>query len=338
MNAASAAAATVAAIDGMGEPGPPALPPPLSPLSLPVTVIQSLAALHVVSHAAKQAASACAACTASLDATNACVVAVKALCSSSAYDAAAVALSACAAAASAVTRCLSEATLAMHVAESNTTVTKAALKCATAEAAKALRVGATVHTAALGDRLTCVQNVDTANTYVLQVTECVIISTEAEQSCTKALARARRIYAATVGDGAAAAVEARFGTAAWYQEHMHDNVYRDSKLTLMQVIYFFLMWKREHKVGRKAMDSFINFMDLLLPSGNILPPTLHLFQRAIKAEDWQQYELHICSREGCTGHAWEYLHPSEWLSHQEDRCPNCNEPRFTTTRVTGNAC
>jgi hypothetical protein len=160
---------------------------------------------------------------------------------------------------------------------------------------------------------------------------------EAAQRGATAIARAKAIHAACVGDGAAA-VEARFGTVAWYQAHMHDNVYSDSKLTLMQVVYFFLMWKRQYRVGRKAMDSFINFMSLLLPSsGNILPPTLHLFQRVIKAADWQQYELHICSREGCTGHAWEYLHPSEWLSHQDDKCPKCNGPRFTTSRVTGNA-
>ena len=131
----------------------------------------------------------------------------------------------------------------------------------------------------------------------------------------------------------------REGTMAWYKQRLADKLFPGSLFTLLEAVYFLLMWKRTYRIGRQAMDSVIKLISTrMLPAGHILPPTLHMVQRVSGAEEWDQYEVHICGKKGCKGHAWDYIPRTEWREHRDDQCPYCKTPRFKCSKVTGETC
>ena len=129
---------------------------------------------------------------------------------------------------------------------------------------------------------------------------------------------------------------ARPGTPQWYKQRFRDKLFPGSKITLQQAVYGLLMWKRVYSVGRKAMDTLIKLISTrMLPQGHILPPSLHILQRVSEAQEWDEYEVHVCGKKSCAGHAWDYIPRGNWKEHCNDVCPHCSGPRFKSSKVTG---
>jgi hypothetical protein len=129
---------------------------------------------------------------------------------------------------------------------------------------------------------------------------------------------------------------AKPGTPQWYKQRLRDKLFPGSKFTLQQAVYGLLMWKRVYSVGRQAMDTLIKIISTrMLPRGHILPPTLHLLQRVSEAQEWDEYEVHVCGKKSCQGHAWDYIPRANWKEHSDDVCPHCSGPRFKSSNVTG---
>lgn len=87
--------------------------------------------------------------------------------------------------------------------------------------------------------------------------------------------------------------------------------------------------------GKAAAANIIQWHRRQLPSPNLVPPSLHLMRAIVEAEDWSQYQLHVCSRGTCTGHVWDYLPKADWQKHFKDVCPKCQGPRFKDSSVSG---
>ena len=73
------------------------------------------------------------------------------------------------------------------------------------------------------------------------------------------------------------------------------------RLTMVEAIFYLLTMKQMQRMGTTAFNQHVKFLQLLLPDGNILPPSLHLMRRAIGCSNWSDYEEHVCDRDGCQG-------------------------------------
>ena len=121
----------------------------------------------------------------------------------------------------------------------------------------------------------------------------------------------------------------------FYRDRVSQAVYPGASKSVLDALFFFLLWRRTHGVGRDSMNTLLRFVSQLLPHGSVFPPTLHVAQQVIGCEDWQKYEVHVCCRKSCQGHAWPHVPPDQWHKHKADVCPHCSHARFKSSNVTG---
>ena len=75
------------------------------------------------------------------------------------------------------------------------------------------------------------------------------------------------------------------------------------RVKLIDAIFFLLKWKHVNRLGHKVLDTLIHSLhSFLLPSNNILPPSLHLCKRVLGVDKWHKFERHVCDNEGCSGY------------------------------------
>lgn len=92
------------------------------------------------------------------------------------------------------------------------------------------------------------------------------------------------------------------------------------------------------QLGKAAASELLKHTKRLMYQPNLLPPSLHLMRAVVEAEDWSDFEVHVCSRSSCShpqGHVFPFLPKAEWKAHAADQCPHCNGPRFVTSHVSG---
>jgi hypothetical protein len=99
------------------------------------------------------------------------------------------------------------------------------------------------------------------------------------------------------------------------------------RVKLIDAIFFLLKMKHVNRLGHKVLDCFIHSLhSFLLPSNNILPPSLHLCKRVLGVDKWHKFERHVCDNEGCSGYLYDHLDHAQWK--ESDTCPLCNQTRF----------
>ena len=74
--------------------------------------------------------------------------------------------------------------------------------------------------------------------------------------------------------------------------------------------------------------------DVLLPKGNILPPSLYLAERIVHSRPPDSCAYHACPEDH---KVWPHLPRREWALHKDDRC-ECGAARFVTQTVPGVPC
>lgn len=89
-----------------------------------------------------------------------------------------------------------------------------------------------------------------------------------------------------------------------------------------------------HK-SKVVTDADLAMSSCLLPGHNYLPKSIHLLREVSGAEDWSEFEVHVCAAEGCRGCVYEQLDRSQWEAHRNDCCQFCGEARFQTSDVGG---
>lgn len=103
-----------------------------------------------------------------------------------------------------------------------------------------------------------------------------------------------------------------------------------AKLTVRQACYLLLQQKRDHKQRGLAYDMQMRTLkDVLLPSDNLLPPSLHLMEKVAGSMSVTDVSYHVCIND-CF--YWEFLPKTHWQEHAQDACPVCQQPRFKQSR------
>ena len=71
-----------------------------------------------------------------------------------------------------------------------------------------------------------------------------------------------------------------------------------------------------------------------LPSGHIFPSSSYLIRGTVGARTWEEFMVHVCAHPGCLGWVYDYLHPSQYEQHKDQKCgvPGCNQRRFIVVK------
>jgi hypothetical protein len=111
------------------------------------------------------------------------------------------------------------------------------------------------------------------------------------------------------------------------QHPLYEGPEGHCRVKLIDAIFFLLKMKHVNRLGHKVLDCFIHSLhSFLLPSNNILPPSLHLCKRVLGVDKWHKFERHVCDNEGCSGYLYDHLDRAQWK--ESDTCPLCNQTRF----------
>lgn len=101
-----------------------------------------------------------------------------------------------------------------------------------------------------------------------------------------------------------------------------------STILHVQAVYAFVTLKQDTNSTDTAANKFLQYLQWLLPSGHIMPPSWYLVKRIIGALELDTYQHHVCP---CHKHAWSPLPRKQWRAQRTDRCPVCNDRRFVKT-------
>jgi len=99
-----------------------------------------------------------------------------------------------------------------------------------------------------------------------------------------------------------------------------------SPITLGAGIMGILDWATRHKITLEALEALLQLCgSILLPEPNGIPKTIHRLETMLGL-DLTQFERHVCIND-C--HVFEFRSKSEKKEHLDEKCPKCNERRYT---------
>ena len=84
--------------------------------------------------------------------------------------------------------------------------------------------------------------------------------------------------AAGGGGGSPASIE---GTADWYRQKEQEPLFPGAHMSVIQTCFVLLSLKRRHYVRDNLFKELLCLLRLLLPAGNLLPPSLYLLKRTV---------------------------------------------------------
>lgn len=121
-------------------------------------------------------------------------------------------------------------------------------------------------------------------------------------------------------------VDGRRRTYKWYKQHLGAPLYSGAKCTIIQVIFLLMLWKHNQGIEDTAFDILLRMLhSVILPIGNLLPPSFHLVKRICGIDDLSPYEYHACP---CDLYRYPKIDRSEWPTHTNDHCTLCSRTRF----------
>lgn len=104
---------------------------------------------------------------------------------------------------------------------------------------------------------------------------------------------------------------------------------------MKQACFLLLELKRKHRLHDTAFDILMRCLaEVLLPEGNILPPSLYLVERLLQSRPPDTCAYHACPKD-CK--VWPHLPRRDWALHKDDRC-DCGAARFVTQTAAGVPC
>lgn len=121
-------------------------------------------------------------------------------------------------------------------------------------------------------------------------------------------------------------------TAEDYKEHLLDPLRHGEDMTVLQACYLLCDWKRRGRVTDAAFNDLCWFASKhLLPTGNWLPPSLHIMKKVMDCATSSSIERHMCPN---CGVIFPPLTRMQWDTHSDDECA-CGHARFCKR---GNGC
>jgi ssDNA-binding Zn-finger/Zn-ribbon topoisomerase 1 len=120
--------------------------------------------------------------------------------------------------------------------------------------------------------------------------------------------------------------------AKFYLTNLQTPLYPGCKITVIGACYVLANEKVEGRMSDKSVDRMCRYMsDIILPKGNLHPPSLYLLKKCLKVQDADSFEVHVCIKD-C--HRFPKLRKSQYHNHLDDKCPKCQHPRFKVVQMT----
>ena len=118
------------------------------------------------------------------------------------------------------------------------------------------------------------------------------------------------------------------GTAAWWRENRMAMVSDTCQLTVLTVAMWIASLKSQFRMSDVVVDMWCRFVHyLLLPDGNMFPPSFHLVKAVLAVPDVSSVTRHVCPQ------CWTLfpsLKPCDHTHHLDDVCitPAYTQKRF----------
>ena len=118
------------------------------------------------------------------------------------------------------------------------------------------------------------------------------------------------------------------GTARWYRQKRYHFITEGSTVTVLKAAYWVALMKSQLRVTDIVIDTVCAMIHyLLLPAGNMFPPSYHLVRSVLGVPHSSTVTRHVCDK------CWSLfpdLDPLEWAAHANEVCetPGCNNDRF----------
>lgn len=119
----------------------------------------------------------------------------------------------------------------------------------------------------------------------------------------------------------------RRGTAAWYHRMREEPIYPGNAFTVLTVCYWISCMKTMFRVPNTVIDLWCKFVHiLLLPQGNMFPPSFYLVKAVLGVPELKSVERHVCPL------CWTLypdVGPDKLDGHANDKCttPGCSGVR-----------
>ena len=117
------------------------------------------------------------------------------------------------------------------------------------------------------------------------------------------------------------------GTGRWYHWCRMQPVAAGNPFSLLQACFWLAQMKYDFRVSDAALNMFCSLVHyLLLPAGNLFPPSYHLVKAVLGVPDGIHCVRHVCQT------CWRLfpeLQPEQFQDHCADRCEHCGGARFT---------
>lgn len=121
-------------------------------------------------------------------------------------------------------------------------------------------------------------------------------------------------------------VRPKKGTGRWYRRLRMDSVVQGNPFSVLQTCFWIAQMKYDFRISDAAIDAFCSLIHyLLLPAGNLFPPSYHLVKAVLGVPDGIQCVRHVCQQ------CWRLfpdMQPEQYQHHSGDKCAHCSADRF----------
>ena len=117
-------------------------------------------------------------------------------------------------------------------------------------------------------------------------------------------------------------------TAKFYIDRRHDLLHPAGNQTVLGSTYMWCDWKDKNNVHDMAFDEICRAQaELMLPDGNLFPPSFYMMKQVLGYVAADQFEGHIC--DNCA-HVHPKLDKEKWAA--DHTCNTCGAKRFKMGR------
>jgi hypothetical protein len=118
----------------------------------------------------------------------------------------------------------------------------------------------------------------------------------------------------------------------FFLANLRTKLYPGSRLSVIEACYVLGMEKSQGYVSDKVVDRLCRLLsEVLLPEGNLHPPSLYLLKKCLKVPPATDFEQHVCVGDCCR---FTHLAKHQYPAHRDETCEVCGERRFDVVHLT----
>jgi hypothetical protein len=112
-----------------------------------------------------------------------------------------------------------------------------------------------------------------------------------------------------------------------YLNSIEEPICEGSDTNVLQLSYLIQEFAAKFHLGPTQTSMLLALFSKVLPEGNNIPTSFHMWQKVLDADTALNYELHTCENQ-CQIFLPSTLHPSKYYAYRDQKCSICQAPRF----------